>query len=68
MIKLITIIGHGTNLLTHFINHYKNQVDEINIDEAKLKKIGNEISAEADRALKKGKGFVDSLTSFFGKI
>ena len=31
MIKLITIIGHGTNLLPHFIDHYKNYVDEINI-------------------------------------
>lgn len=31
MIKLITVIGHGTNLLPHFINHYKNYVDEINI-------------------------------------
>jgi hypothetical protein len=31
MIKLVTIIGHGTNLLPHFINHYKNYVDEINI-------------------------------------
>jgi len=31
MIKLVTIIGHGTNLLPHFIDHYKNYVDEINI-------------------------------------
>lgn len=31
MIRLVTIIGHGTNLLPHFINHYKKQVDEINI-------------------------------------
>ncbi len=31
MIKLITVIGHGTNLLPHFINHYKNYVDEINV-------------------------------------
>ena len=31
MIKLVTIIGHGTNLLPHFINHYKKYVDEINV-------------------------------------
>jgi hypothetical protein len=31
MIRLVTIIGHGTNLLPHFINHYKKYVDEINI-------------------------------------
>ena len=29
MVKLISVIGHGTNLIPHFINHYKNQVDEI---------------------------------------
>ncbi len=31
MIKLLTVIGHGTSLLPHFIKHYQNQVDEINI-------------------------------------
>ena len=31
MIRLVTVIGHGTNLLSHFINHYKKYVDEINI-------------------------------------
>ena len=31
MIKLVTIIGHGTNLLPHFIKHYKKYVDEIDI-------------------------------------
>jgi len=31
MIRLLTVIGHGSNLLTHFINHYESQVDEINI-------------------------------------
>jgi hypothetical protein len=31
MIRLVTVIGHGTNLLPHFINHYKKYVDEINI-------------------------------------
>ena len=29
MVKLITVIGHGTNLLSHFIEHYKKHVDEI---------------------------------------
>lgn len=29
MIKLITVIGHGTELLPHFIEHYQKQVDEI---------------------------------------
>lgn len=31
MVKLLTVIGHGTNLLSHFIEHYQNHVDEINI-------------------------------------
>ena len=31
MIRLLTVIGHGINLLPHFIKHYQNQVDEINI-------------------------------------
>lgn len=31
MIKLITVIGHGTELLPHFIEHYQKQVDEIEI-------------------------------------
>ena len=29
MVKLVTVIGHGTNLIPHFINHYRGQVDEI---------------------------------------
>jgi hypothetical protein len=29
MIKLLTVIGHGTELLPHFIEHYQKQVDEI---------------------------------------
>lgn len=29
-IKLLCVIGHGANLLHHFINHYKKYVDEIN--------------------------------------
>lgn len=31
MIRLVTVIGHGINLLPHFIEHYEKQVDEINI-------------------------------------
>lgn len=31
MIRLVTVIGHGTDLLPHFINHYQSHVDEINI-------------------------------------
>jgi hypothetical protein len=31
MIRLVTVIGHGVELLPHFINHYISQVDEINI-------------------------------------
>jgi hypothetical protein len=31
MIRLLTVIGHGTNLLPHFIKHYQKHVDEINI-------------------------------------
>jgi hypothetical protein len=31
MIRLLTVIGHGTDLLPHFIDHYQQHVDEINI-------------------------------------
>lgn len=31
MIKLLTVIGHGVELLPHFIEHYQKQVDEIEI-------------------------------------
>ena len=31
MIKLVTVVGHGTNLLPHFIKHYLQYVDEIYI-------------------------------------
>ena len=31
MIRLVTVIGHGLDLLPHFINHYQNYVDEIHI-------------------------------------
>ena len=31
MIRLATVIGHGINLLPHFINHYSKYVDEIDI-------------------------------------
>jgi hypothetical protein len=31
MIRLLTVIGHGTTLLPHFIKHYQQHVDEINI-------------------------------------
>jgi hypothetical protein len=31
MIRLVTVIGHGLDLLPHFISHYQNYVDEIQI-------------------------------------
>jgi hypothetical protein len=31
MVRLITVIGHGIQLLPHFIDHYQDYVDEINI-------------------------------------
>ena len=31
MVRLLTVIGHGVNLLPHFIKHYLKYVDEINI-------------------------------------
>jgi hypothetical protein len=31
MIRLITVIGHGLDLIPHFINHYQTYVDEIHI-------------------------------------
>jgi len=30
MARLICVIGHGANLIPHFINHYQGMVDEIN--------------------------------------
>ena len=47
MIRLLTVIGHGIELLPHFIKHYRQYVDEINIavyetDMHPL--LGNEIS------------------------
>jgi hypothetical protein len=47
MIKLVTVIGHGANLLPHFIKHYKKYVNEINIVVYETEAnplIGNEIS------------------------
>ena len=47
MVRLLTVIGHGTNMLPHFINHYKNYVDEINIvvyETNKNKLLANEVS------------------------
>ncbi len=29
-IKLLSVIGHGSDLIDHFVTHYKNMVDEIN--------------------------------------
>lgn len=31
MIRLVTVIGHGSNLIPHFIKHYETKVDEINM-------------------------------------
>lgn len=31
MIRLLSVIGHGKELIPHFINHYKDLVDEINL-------------------------------------
>ena len=31
MIRLLTVIGHGIDLLPHFINHYTESVDEIDL-------------------------------------
>ena len=29
MIRLVSVIGHGVELIPHFINHYKEMVDKI---------------------------------------
>jgi hypothetical protein len=47
MIRLLTVIGHGTNLLPHFIKHYEKYVDEINIvvyESDIYRELGHEIS------------------------
>ena len=46
MIRLVSVIGHGLNLIPHFIQHYQQYVDEINFvvyetDEYPL--LGNEV-------------------------
>lgn len=51
MIRLVTIIGHGTNLLPHFIKHYQQFVDEICIVvyESELNSsLGNEVKKIVD--------------------
>ncbi len=47
MIRLLTVIGHGTTLLPHFIKHYQQYVDEINIavyETDMYPLLGNEVS------------------------
>jgi hypothetical protein len=51
MIRLLTVIGHGTELLPHFIKHYQDKVDEINIvvyETDMYPLLGNEISQIID--------------------
>jgi hypothetical protein len=46
MIRLVTVIGHGIDLLPHFIKHYQNYVDEINIvvyETEQFPLLGNEV-------------------------
>lgn len=31
MIRALSVIGHGTNILPHFLNHYNEEVDEIQL-------------------------------------
>ena len=31
MIRLLSVIGHGTNILPHFLTHYDKYVDEIQL-------------------------------------
>lgn len=31
MIKALSVVGHGTNLIPHFVDHYSNYVDEIQL-------------------------------------
>jgi hypothetical protein len=48
MIRLVTVIGHGVKLLPHFIAHYQQHVDEINIvvyETENTQLIGNEVKA-----------------------
>ncbi len=46
MVRLVTVVGHGVNLLPHFIKHYQQYVDEINIvayESEKYPSLGNEV-------------------------
>ena len=51
MIRLVTVIGHGVNLLPHFIRHYRDMVDEIHIVVYKNKQNPN-IEAEVNEIIK----------------
>ena len=51
MIRLVTVIGHGVKLLPHFITHYQQHVDEINIVVYETENnglIGNEVKEIID--------------------
>jgi Glycosyl transferase family 2 len=46
MIKLLSVIGHGIDILPHFINHYEKIVDEINLviyETEKYPLLGNQV-------------------------
>ena len=52
MIRLVTVIGHGVNLLPHFIKHYQQYVDEINIvvyESEKYPSLGDEVKEIIDK-------------------
>ncbi len=47
MIRALSVIGHGTNLLKHYIEHYQKYVDEINLvvyESDLYRELANEVS------------------------
>ena len=47
MIRLVSVVGHGVNLLPHFIEHYQRYVDEIQLvvyETEKYPLLANEVS------------------------
>ena len=47
MIRLVSVVGHGVNLLPHFIDHYQRYVDEIQLviyETDKYPLLANEVS------------------------
>mgnify|MGYP003350989136 CR=1 FL=1 len=56
MVRLVSVIGHGVNLLNHFIDHYKNYVDEMHFviyETEKYPLLANEVKEIIEKEIRK---------------